>query len=654
MTHHPIRSTCQLLACCLAVLLSPLTIRATAHAATPPSKIVFAAYRDSLNTSRTKITTEQDIFVINPDGTGLSELTFPSDGHWYDYPQWALGGTKIVYVRRSSAYSTDDNIWIMNANGSDQVQLTHDLIPKGQPKLTTDGKTLIFTAGWREFPKSAIYALHLDTGLITNLTAVHSPTGGNDADPKITPDGKHIIYVSRGANSRYGQVFEMRIDGSHAHQVFADRWLDTDPMMSPDSKYIVTSSYVESSSPLSNDQITNVKRSGWVLERIDPKAHVAVPLTHNKDCSLAFTPCAPNDGTAFVPVWSPDGSEVAFLSVRGLGLGGIYAVSRDGMSSRVLFESFDLRISWFDWEYMTGTTITLPPPPPDPGIVAFSAQFNPGLPGSTFGPSQIYITGPDRWASVQVTDDKRWYSNVRLSPDRTFIIATVRPSGKDYLEEHLVRIDLASGLITQLTSGPYRDTAAAIAPDGKSIYFTRYALDGSDSAIMRMNLDGSHLTNLSDVSAEGQPTADSHPSISPDGATIAFTTLVGDTAQIAIMGSDGFAPQILTNDLGNDSDPAWSPDGQLLAYINHSPTSNGTSPSYALVLFQPGTGYYWILTTNHQYIGSPVFSPDGKRILYIASGPSGTYDIFSIDTNGSNKTIVEPTLLSNEIDLDWR
>ncbi|MCL4545918.1 MAG: hypothetical protein M1118_15230, partial [Chloroflexi bacterium] len=358
-------------------LLAVSALPAASHAAPPPSKIVFAAYNEQLNTSQTQITTEQDLFTVNPDGTDLTELTFPSDGYWYDYPQWALGGTKIVYIRRSGPYSLDDNIWMMNTDGSDQVQLTHDFIPKGQPKLTPNGKTLIFTAEWRQFPQSAIYALHLETGLIQNLTAMHSPTTGADADPKITPDGNKLVFVSRGTNSRNGQVFEMNIDGTDAHQVFSDLWLNTDPVMSPNGKYIAVSAYVEPGSPLANDKLTSVKRSGWVLERLDPATHHAVALTHNKDCSTSFLPCAPNDGTAYVPVWSPDGSEIAFLSVRGLSLGGIYAVSNDGTTSRVIFESLYLRISWFDWAVMTGTTVKLPPPPSSPGIVVFSSRFHP-------------------------------------------------------------------------------------------------------------------------------------------------------------------------------------------------------------------------------------------------------------------------------------
>lgn len=207
-----------------------------------------------------------------------------------------------------------------------------------------------------------------------------------------------------------------------------------------------------------------------------------------------------------------------------------------------------------------------------------------------------------------------------------------------------------------LTSGPYRDTDPEFSADGKGVFFARYAIDGSNSSIMRVNTDGTGMVNLSAANAGGVATADSQPRVSPDGSQVAFVTLAGAGFQIAVMNVDGTMPQLVTDDPGVDSAPAWSPDGSNLVYLSSQATGNDDSaPKTTYIeLVQLASGRFWQLLGSQSYLGSPTFSPDGGQIMYTSIAPGNTADVFVMNSDGSGVHDVQPTLLTSEQEVDWR
>jgi Tol biopolymer transport system component len=76
-----------------------------------------------------------DIYLINVDGTGRVNLTNSSTMDWF--AAWSPDGSQIVFTR-SPVGAIDFDIWVMNANGTNQVRLT-----------TGDGETLSAQPSWR-------------------------------------------------------------------------------------------------------------------------------------------------------------------------------------------------------------------------------------------------------------------------------------------------------------------------------------------------------------------------------------------------------------------------------------------------------------------------------------------------------------------------
>ena len=85
-----------------------------------------------------------------------------------------------------------------------------------------------------------------------------------------------------------------------------------------------------------------------------------------------------------------------------------------------------------------------------------------------------------------------------------------------------------------------------------------------------MNPDGSEQTNLTD-----SPTSDRNPAFSPDGDRIAFNSTSGDCGDgifcerdIHVMNQDGTGETNLTQTPDIiESDPAWSPNGSRIAFV---------------------------------------------------------------------------------------
>ena len=134
-----------------------------------------------------------DIFTMNPDGSGIGKLTHSKDVS--DQPDWSPDGSQIAFGsdRRNGAFRRE--IHVMDADGTN-VQRVSTLPEKAEfdsaPRFSPDGRRLVFTRYISEtIPlRSALFTVRVDGGGLKQLT----PWGNGAGDADWSPDGTKIVF----------------------------------------------------------------------------------------------------------------------------------------------------------------------------------------------------------------------------------------------------------------------------------------------------------------------------------------------------------------------------------------------------------------------------------------------------------------------------
>jgi TolB protein len=161
--------------------------------------IVFTSLKDG----------DLDIYTMNVDGTSVRRLTNTTG---YDGgPFFSPDGKRIVYRAYHPTDSTElaqyrdllsqsivrpnkMEIWVMNADGSDQHQITHLGGANFAPFFTPDGRRIIFSSNYTS-PHSGEFDLYLINDDGSSLEPVTNATGF-DGFPQFSPDGKQLVWAS--------------------------------------------------------------------------------------------------------------------------------------------------------------------------------------------------------------------------------------------------------------------------------------------------------------------------------------------------------------------------------------------------------------------------------------------------------------------------
>ena len=221
-----------------------------------------------------------EVYLLGADGTTAVNLT--NNPGFDGYPAWSPDGQTIAF---SSDGSGSSQVYLMNADGSGQTQLTSG--GGIHPAWSPDGSRIAFSAN------EQIHVMNSDGSAITRLTT----TAGNT--PAWSPDGTRIAFM--GGGDFETDIFVMNADGSDVARLTTVPGIDANPDWSPDGTKIAF----------------NSDRSGERhIHIMNPDGTGVTQLTFGNHSDIA-------------PAWSPEGSKIAFHSSRN-GNARLYMMNPDG------------------------------------------------------------------------------------------------------------------------------------------------------------------------------------------------------------------------------------------------------------------------------------------------------------------------------------
>ncbi len=191
-------------------------------------------------------TGDSEIFDMRSDGSGQRNLTNNPAVDFYG--QYSPDGRRIAFTSfRDAGDSEDDErnhaeLYVMNADGSNQRRITFNQLPEKEPAWSPDGKHLVF---WRSarittvgdpLPPGDLWIVDLTTGQTRSL--VKKPRS-DEAAPQWSPDGRRIAFHSDAREAGVPEIYTIRPDGPELRRLTnTPEDLDYGPNYSPDGRRI--------------------------------------------------------------------------------------------------------------------------------------------------------------------------------------------------------------------------------------------------------------------------------------------------------------------------------------------------------------------------------------------------------------------------------
>ncbi len=258
------------------------------------TKIAFLSTRDG----------NAEIYATDSDWTGIVRLTrHPAID---SYPAWSPDGTKIAFTSNRRNGSTYE-IYIMDADGKRPVRLTTNRrqVPAfdESPSWSPDGRSIAFASN-RE-GNSEIYAMDTNGKNIVQLTR----TLAREATPSWSPDGSKIAYVSKNINAD-SDIYVMNADGANPVNLTRNPLArNRDPSWSPDGRRIAFESW-----GVGNHDIYVMDADGSNVARLTRHfAWDAYPAWSPDGRKIAFTSLRNLVGEELF-LMNPDGTNIVQLS----------------------------------------------------------------------------------------------------------------------------------------------------------------------------------------------------------------------------------------------------------------------------------------------------------------------------------------------------
>ena len=230
---------------------------------------------------------------------------------------------------------------------------------------------------------------------------------------------------------------------------------------------------------------------------------------------------------------------------------------------------------------------------------------------------EIFDMGFDGEDVRQLTKNGTINLSPSWSPDNRDILFTSFRDGRPKLYE----MDLASGRQRVLLEGPGLTNGGRFSPSGDLIAASREESKGN-SEIVVIDREGAVVRRLA---AHGG--IDVSPAWSPDGQQVAFCSTRGGAPQIYATDASGGPVRRITSSGSYNTSPAWSPRGDKIAFTGR------VGGRFQIFVAPASGGEPQQLTSSAGDNTDPAWSPDGRYLLF-SSTRSGAAQLFMMDARG--------------------
>lgn len=272
-----------------------------------------------------------NVFSLNPDGSGYQALTTSNSAR---SPAFSPNGQKIVFADTRSG---NDNLWVMNADGSSQTQLTNGSFLDDEPAYSPDGKKIVFVSNRANAGSYQLWTINADGTGAAQLTSI---SGASTFDPSWSPDGSKIVFQAGS------QLYTVNADGT-AVTAIPNTTNGQQPDWSPDGSTIVFDRYGNTAT----DGVYTVHPDGTGATQVNARNYVGYPR------------------------WSPDGTKIVFAYEDASFHWQVFVMNADGSGETNITnnsDDYNRPISW----------ARLPPPVVSTGTATAVSQSGATLNGT--------------------------------------------------------------------------------------------------------------------------------------------------------------------------------------------------------------------------------------------------------------------------------
>jgi Tol biopolymer transport system component len=155
---------------------------------------------------------QPEVFRMRANGSHqrrLSDTAGVANGD----PQWSADGQKIVFTNHPAFKEIDSEIYAMDSDGSDEVNLTDDTAWDRDPCWFPSGDRIAYVSDRTTDGSGTevdIYALQLGSSGDTQPVRITNTPSDQEHDPVVSPDGKQIAFVLPDPFHGGGDIYVMR------------------------------------------------------------------------------------------------------------------------------------------------------------------------------------------------------------------------------------------------------------------------------------------------------------------------------------------------------------------------------------------------------------------------------------------------------------